>query len=73
MDYQFRAFFEIAGALVIVMFMNTLISVLTGNSFGGGVSHAVDELTQPLELIDVILCGLVYYFYKGLRPTLPKR
>ena len=72
MDYQFRTFFEIAGALVTVVLMSALISVMTGNSLGGGISHVLDELTQPLELIDLILCGLVYYFYKGLRPTLPK-
>lgn len=72
MDYQFRTFFEIAGALVTVVLMSALISVMTGNSLGGGFSHALDELTQPIELIDLILCGLVYYFYKGLRPTLPK-
>ena len=72
MDYQFRTFFEIAGALVTVVLMSALISVMTGNSLGGGFGHALDELTQPIELIDLILCGLVYYFYKGLRPTLPK-
>ena len=72
MDYQFRTFFEIAGALVTVVLMSALISVMTGNSLGGGFSHALGELTQPIELIDLILCGLVYYFYKGLRPTLPK-
>lgn len=73
MDYHFRTFFEIAGTLVIVMFMTAILSVLSGDSFGGGISYFVDELKQPLEVIDLILCGLVYYFYKGFSTKSPRQ
>jgi len=66
MDYQFRTFFEIAGAVVAVMLMSALMSFLSGQTFGQGIDFFIGELKQPVEIIDLILCGLLYFFYKGL-------
>jgi hypothetical protein len=65
MDYQFRTFFEIAGTVVLVMLMSALLSFFSGQTFGEGIDFFIEELRQPIEIIDLVLCGLLFFFYKG--------
>jgi len=65
MDYQFRTFFEIAGTVVLVMLMSALLSFFSGQTLGEGIDFFIEELRQPIELIDVVLCCLLFFFYKG--------
>ncbi len=65
MDYQFRTFFEIAGTVVVVMLMSALLSLLSGQTFSQGIHLFIEELRQPIEIIDLLLCGLLFFFYKG--------
>jgi hypothetical protein len=65
MDYQFRTFFEIAGTVVLVMLMSALLSFFSGQTFAEGIDFFIQELRQPIALIEVVLCGLLFFFYKG--------
>ena len=65
MDYQFRTFFEIAGTVVVVMLMSALLSLFFFFSFSQGIHLFIEELRQPIEIIDLLLCGLLFFFYKG--------
>ncbi|MDB3967074.1 hypothetical protein N9399_04920 [Porticoccaceae bacterium] len=65
MDYQFRTFFEIAGTVVVVMLISALFSFVSGQTFSEGIDFFIEELKQPIEIIDLVLYGLVFYFYKG--------
>ena len=65
MDYQFRTFFEIAGTVVVVMLMSALLSLFSGQTFSQGIHLFIEELRQPIEIIDLLLCGLLLFFYKG--------
>ena len=65
MDYQFRTFFEIAGTVVVVMLISALFSFVSGQTFSECIDFFIEELKQPIEIIDLVLCGLVFYFYKG--------
>jgi hypothetical protein len=65
MDYQFRTFFEIAGTVVVVMLMSALLSLFSGQTFSQGIHLFIEELRQPIEIIDLLLCGLLFCFYKG--------
>jgi len=65
MDYQFRTFFEIAGTVVVVMLMSALLSLFSGQAFSQGIHLFIEELRQPIEIIDLLLCGLLFFFYKG--------
>lgn len=65
MDYQFRTFFEIAGTVLSVMLMSALLSFFSGQTFGEGIDFFIEELKHPIEIIDLVLCGLLFFFYKG--------
>ena len=65
MDYQFRTFFEIAGTVVVVMLMSALLSLFYGQTFSQGIHLFIEERRQPIEIIDLLLCGLLFFFYKG--------
>jgi len=65
MDYQFRTFFEIAGTVVVVMLMSALLSLFSGQTFSQGIHPFIEELRQPIEIIDLPICGILFFFYKG--------
>ena len=65
MDYQFRTFFEIAGTVVVVMLMSALLGLFSGQTFSQGIHLYIEELRQPIVIIDLLLCGLLFFFYLG--------
>ena len=40
-------------------------SLATAQTFSQGIHLFIEELRQPIEIIDLLLCGLLFFFYKG--------